>query len=276
MRNNLTYIDLGNCIDKIYEKNSLSEDTDIIIVKYDIASSNSLIKPVEYKIINSKTGEEIPLDACEDNSIVISYPLSDILKNFATETNPRNLEESRDNNNLNLREKFLKGKELNLEDNKIDSFNYNNKLYSDICYPLKLNGKDVILEDRFNYLYPLFSFCESNCLYDRTDFTTERVYCNCSPKDGVNFERNYELLDTKANINDVKKKQKGSILKCLGKISDTVKNFGFWYGFIILLVEISMVLLTIFYSYKVYIMRIKKKIDLDVNKTNNIDTENII
>jgi hypothetical protein len=33
MRNNLTYIDLGNCIDKIYEKNSLSEDTDIIIVK---------------------------------------------------------------------------------------------------------------------------------------------------------------------------------------------------------------------------------------------------
>ena len=275
MRNNLTYIDLGNCIDKIYEKNSLSEDTDIIIVKYDIASSNSLIKPVEYKIINSKTGEEIPLDACEDNSIVISYPLSDILKNFATEYNLRNLEENKNNNNLNLREKFSKGKELNLEDNKIDSFNYNNKLYSDICYPLKLNGKDVILEDRFNYLYPLFSFCESNCLYDRTDFTTERVYCNCSPKDGVNFERNFELLDTKANINDVKKKQKGSILKCLGKISDIGKNFGFWYGFIILLVEIAMVLLTIFYSYKVYIMRIKKRIDLDVNKTNNIDTENI-
>ena len=276
MRNNLTYIDLRNCIDKIYEKNSLSEDTDIIIVKYDIALSNSIIKPVEYKIINSKTGAEIPLDACEENSIIISYPLSDILKNFATEKNLRNLEDTNNNNlNLNLREKFLKGKELNLEDGKIDSFNYNNKLYTDMCYPLKLNGKDLILEDRFNYLYPLYSFCESNCLYDRTDFSTERVYCNCSPKDGVNFQRTFELLDTKANIDDVKKKQKGSILKCLGKISDIGKNFGFFYGFIILLAEIAMLLLTIFYSYKVYMMRIKKKFDIDVNRTNNFDTENI-
>ena len=286
MRNNLTYIDLSNCMKNIYEKNSLSDDTDLIIIKYDIGdkTDSSMINPVEYKILNSKTGEEISLDVCEDKSIVISYPLSDILNSFVTEKNLRSLEETNDKNNLNLnlREKFLKGKELYLEDNKIDSFDINNKIYIDMCYSFKLNGKDLILEDRFNYLYPLFSFCESNCIYDKIDFLNERAYCNCSAKDSLNFDRNAELLDNKVDVKEVKKNQKGIIIKCLSKISDTSKNFGFFYGLIIFLVEIAMILLTIFYSYKVFMMRIKKKFDINNDKSsnndninNNIVTENI-
>ena len=286
MRNNLTYIDLSNCMKNIYEKNSLSDDTDLIIIKYDIGdkTDSSMINPVEYKILNSKTGEEISLDVCEDKSIIISYPLSDILNSFVNEKNLRSLEETNDKNNLNLnlREKFLKGKELYLEDNKIDSFDINNKIYTDMCYSFKLNGKDLILEDRFNYLYPLFSFCESNCIYDKIDFLNERAYCNCSAKDSLNFDRNAELLDNKVDVKEVKKNQKGIIIKCLSKISDMSKNFGFFYGLIIFLVEIAMILLTIFYSYKVFMMRIKKKFDInndkssnDDNINNNIVTENI-
>ena len=280
MRTNLTYIDLSNCIDKLYEKNGITDDTDIIIVKYDIGdvTNSSTINPVEYKIVNSKTGKEIPLDACEDNSIIISYPLSTILSSFVSENkNLRNLEENNDKNlNLNLREQFLKGKELNSLDNEIDSFNIDNKLYNDICYKCKINGKDLILEDRFNYLYPLYSFCESNCVFGKTDYILERVSCNCTPKDGVNFERNFELLNNNANVKTVKDKQKGSILKCLSKVSGVSKNFGFFYGLIILLVEIGLAILTILFSYKVFMMRIKNKFDINGDeKIHNIESENI-
>jgi hypothetical protein len=280
MRTNLTYIDLSNCIDKLYEKNGITDDTDIIIVKYDIGdvTNSSTINPVEYKIVNSKTGKEIPLDACEDNSIIISYPLSTILSSFVSENkNLRYLEENNDKNlNLNLREQFLKGKELNSLDNEIDSFNIDNKLYNDICYKCKINGKDLILEDRFNYLYPLYSFCESNCVFGKTDYILERVSCNCTPKDGVNFERNFELLNNNANVKTVKDKQKGSILKCLSKVSGVSKNFGFFYGLIILLVEIGLAILTILFSYKVFMMRIKNKFDINGDeKIHNIESENI-
>ena len=284
MRSNLTYIDLSYCIDKLYEKNRLSDDVDIIIVKYDIGdkTSSSTINPVEFKLVNSQTGEVIPLDACEDNSIVISYPISSILNNFIAESkNLRNLEEEENNKNLNLKEKFLKGKELYLENEEIDSFNFENKLYTDMCYSCEINGKDLILEDRFNYLYPLFSFCESNCIYNKTDFIMERVICNCSPKDGINFERTFELQNNNADIQKAKDNQKSSVLKCLTKISNISKNFGFYYGLIIILVVIGMVLLTILYSYKVLIMRIQKRFDIKednfdkYNDTDNIENSNL-
>ena len=279
MRNNLTYIDLSYCLDKLYQKNGLSEDTDIIIVKYDIGekANSSTINPVEFKIINSKTGEEIPLSACEDNSIIISYPLMNILNSFITESNNlRNLEEDENKKNLNLREKFFKGKEININNKEIDTFDLSNKLYTDICYPFKMNGKDLILEDRLNYLYPFCSFCESNCIYNKTDFISERVYCNCNPKDQINFERQLELMNSNPNMEKTKKDQKASILKCLGKISEISKNFGFFYGLIIILAEIAMCILTFLYSYKVFVMRINKKFALKGDDNfNNINTENL-
>ena len=63
-------------------------------------------------------------------------------------------------------------------------------------------------------------------------------------------------------------------MKCLGKISKISKNFGFFYGLIIMLVEIAMVLLTFLYSYKVFSMRLKKKFDIKGEENNNIDNEN--
>lgn len=261
MRSNLTYIDLSYCYDKLYGNGDLQEGDDIIIVKYDIGDkTNSLeINPVEFEAFNSRTGVKIDLSVC-DNSIVISYPITNILNNYAAEPNKlRNLEEKI--NNLNLKEKFLKGKELYLDDKDIDSFNFKNKLYTDICCPCEINGKDLILEDRFNYLYPLFSsFCESNCIYGRTDFIAERVICNCSPKSEIDFDRELTLQTNEASVKNAKDDQKGSILKCISKVSNIAKNFGFFYGLIILLVEIGMVILTILYSYKVFIMRVKKNL----------------
>ncbi len=281
MRSNLTYIDLGNCIDKIYEKNPSLQNGDIIIVKYDLGdASNGLnINPVEFKLVNSKTGQEIPIkDACKDNSIIISYPLTALLNKLkGGKKKLRNLEEQNDVNNLSLREKFDKGKELNAENEEIDSFSINNIMYTNMCYPIEMNGKDLILEDRFNYLYPSQSFCESNCVYNKTDFVYERAICNCSPKDGINFQRTLALEPIATDDKEIKNKQEGSLLKCISKVKK-IATFGFFYGLIIILVEIGMAVLTFLYSYRVFMMRIKKKFDIkgyENNFVNNIETENV-
>jgi len=277
MRSNLTYIDLSYCIDKLYEDNNLEDDADIVIVKYDLgdATDSTTINPVEFKLFNSKNGQEINnLNGCKDNSIVISYPLSSILNNFPTESESKKLRniEEKEVINLNLRQKFLKGKELNLENEEIDTFNIENKIYTDMCYPLKINGIDLILEDRVTYLYPEFTFCESNCVYNKTDFNLERIYCNCSPKDGFNLEREFVAKNTPVDEEKVKSNQKGTLLKCLFKVSNIAHNFGFFYGLIVLLAEIGLMILTLVYSYKMLYALIERKYNL--NKK-SIDLDNV-
>ena len=282
MRSNLTYIDISKCMDKLYKngENELNDNSDIIIVKYDIGdvTNSTTINPVEYKLVNSDNGKDISIDDCEDNSILISYPLSSILNNFPTRNKKRRkLEETEETTtlDLNFKEKFLLGKELYLQDNEIDIFNYENKIYNDMCYPLEIDGKNLILEDRFNYLYPIFTFCESNCIYNNTDFINERINCYCSPKkDGINLDRTFVYKKSEADIQKVKDAQKSMIFKCLSKISNLSKNFGFFYGLIIILIEIGMILLTLLYSYKVLNMRIKRRYDINGEDKYDIDDDN--
>ena len=95
------------------------------------------------------------------------------------------------NNKDSLREKFDKGKEIVGDYSDIDIFNINDKIYSDICIAVEVDGKDLVLEDRINYFYPQLSLCENNCTYNHTDFINERIYCDCSYKIEFDFDREY-------------------------------------------------------------------------------------
>ena len=70
IQSDLSYIDISECIDKIYSANKMKNNEDIVILKFDIKKtlSNFLINPVEYKFINSKTGKELDATVCEHNS----------------------------------------------------------------------------------------------------------------------------------------------------------------------------------------------------------------
>ena len=61
-------------------------------------------------------------------------------------------------------------------DNEIDTFNYNNTIYKNFCRGLEIDGKDLVFEDRYKYLYPNDKIlCESNCIMNNTDFELERI-----------------------------------------------------------------------------------------------------
>ena len=285
IKSDLSYIDISECIEKIYKSNKMKENDDIVILKFDVNKipNKFLINPVEYKLINSRTGQELDASICEHNSIRISYPVHDLINRYDKMTRKlRTLEYMKidltSNNKDSLREKIDKGKEIVEEYNDTDIFNINDRIFSDICVAVEVDGKDLVLEDRINYFYPQLSLCENNCTYNHTDFPYERIYCYCSYKTEFDFEREYSP-SVDLNENQVKNDQNGNsniaVMKCISnmKYSKSLKkNGGFIYSLIIIVIEFILLLIIAFYGISALGNKLKNKIN---KKEDNYEKEEI-
>ena len=92
----LSYIDLSECIQSIYESNNMSPKDDIIILKFDktVTPADYLINPVEYKFFNSRNGQELDASICGKGAIKISYSFTNIINNYDKLSKPkRNLKD---------------------------------------------------------------------------------------------------------------------------------------------------------------------------------------
>ena len=264
----LSFIDLGECLEEIYNTYKMDPETDdVIVLKYDLMDTPKeyLINPVEYKLINSKNGQEIDASICPHGSLKISYPFFNILNQY-NQKSRRNLEtimiSIKNENDLNLvTEKYNIGKKINEKYPSVDSFNSKEGIYTDFCSSLEINGKDLALEDRLNVLLPHYSLCEQNCTYNRTDFEEERIYCDCSYKNEFDLNREHQS-SLEINENAVIQSQNGKtnfpVLKCLSVLGDggrVKKNIAFYYMLLIIIIEIVFVCMLIFYemnSFKSY------------------------
>jgi len=225
-KSNLTYIDFGTCFEKIMKDKNISENESILITKYDIMNETNvnikpgvsenhiedryLINPVEYELYSSLTNQKLDALVCEPYEMLISYPL--LLSKFDKYIDGINQNE--------YRKRFEIGKELNKIDNEIDTFNYNNTVYTHFCKELEINGKDLVFEDRYKYLYPNNKLlCESNCTFNNTDFEHERVNCLCTYKDVFDFYRKEEEINDILNNPDfylpTQSSTNAEIIKCL-------------------------------------------------------------
>jgi hypothetical protein len=258
LRSNLAYIDISECIEKIYKNNKMSGDEKVIVVKLDLKSNNKklIVSPVEYEFRNSKTGALLDASVCGRNEIVISYPITYLLRN------KRKLRLLDDEELIEIGEKFKRGKSLHEKDNSIDSFNYNSTIYSNICYPIEVDGKDLNLENRISYFYPNYSFCESSCIYDYTDFEGERIYCNCSIKLKLDIDRPQGAKLSEYNKEETDDNQMGPtnlpILRCISKVK-IGGNPAFYVCLIFLLVQICLLFYVIFKGISSVIGNINKK-----------------
>ncbi len=288
IKSDLSYIDISDCLEKIYKSNNMKEGADIIILKFDVNKipNKYLINPVEYKFINSENGQELDASVCEHNSIRISYPVHDLISRYDKLTkNRRKLEYMKisltSNNKESLREKLDKGKEIFDEYPAIDIFDINAKIYSDICMAVEVDGKDLVLEDRIDYFYPQLSLCENNCTYNRTDFINERVYCDCSYKTEFDFDREYSS-SFEINSNQVKNAQNGNsniaVLKCISNLKSSKsisKNYGFIYSIIVIFIEIVLFCVIAFYGIRALLNKIKSKTNKNI-ENEYITEENIL
>ena len=277
-KSNLTFIDLNTCLSKIFEDQDLDEDDQIFVVKYDLLNNKKekeiqqgdeteenvedqidnknnehyLINEVEYEFYSSKTLQRIDASVCEPKEIIISYPITYTLSKFDKLNDTSNL------NHNEYRQKFNLGKDLNQMDNTIDTFNSNNSIYKELCMPLEINGKDLVLEQRYDVLFPNnISLCEKNCTLFYTDYILERIYCKCDYKEVLDFNREMPVIgDLFSDPNFAKTTQSGAngeIIKCLSNLPNKdsiIKNEAFYYSTVILVGEISMIFIAGFYSIK--------------------------
>ena len=276
LKSNLTYIDFGTCLEKIFSDKSLGNNDKILVSKYDLLTNQNtqnnnnkkyLINKVEYELYSSKMNERIVASVCSPYEIIISYPLT--LDKYDNYINGINKNE--------YKKLFDIGKELNMKNNKLDTFNYNNTVYKDICTGIEIDGKDLVLEDRYKYLYPddVF-FCEHNCIMNNTDFELERINCLCNYKEEINFEREDEDTEIKVYTSS-QSSANVEILKCLAKLTvkQSIKNNeAFYYCTVITVVEISLSLFSFLTSIKTVssnITNLLNKIGLKNSATNIIN-----
>ena len=163
----------------------------------------------------------------------------------------------------------------------MDIFNINSTISNDRCFSFENNGKDLTLEDRVNYLYPYYSLCEANCSYASTDFILERIYCNCPLKKEFDFKRYQKFVINDNNINEIKSKQKGPsnipVMECINVLKEKKSisnNGGFFYSLGIMILEIILFFITIFYSYKKLKNKINKNYIDSKEEKENIFEEN--
>ena len=51
---------------------------------------------------------------------------------------------------------------------------------STICYRYSSDGKDILIQDRREYIYGNTSLCESGCIYKSINYTSNTVNCECN------------------------------------------------------------------------------------------------
>ena len=287
VRSGLSYIDIGSCSEKVFKNNRMDEDEDIVVLKFDLENQKkkSLINPVEYEFVSSKTGKKLDMSVCTKNDVVISYSLFDILNNFRR-GKMRTIEEIEsdeefDNILAKIQKQYEKAKKIK-EEYDMDTFNINSSLYEDICMTFQVKGRDLVLEDRVGYLYPEYSLCEENCTYSHIDFELERVYCNCPLKTDFDLSREHKFVLNENNSDVIMSRQKGptnfAVIKCMSRLkeSDSIKkNAGFFFTIIIIIFQVILLFITIFYNYKNLKAKINKNSvinsDEDFEKEFNVE-----
>ena len=205
---NLSMIDLGECEKILKEKNDMSENDTLIILKYEKLTNISSEKYIEYEVYNPMSRKQMDLSICKDMKINISIPVTVDQKN---------------------------------------SFKYNSssEYYNDICCPYPSEDKkDIILQDRRDeYINNNLSLCEENCEYAGLD--EKNVKCECDIKLEFHLIIDIEISKNKLikNFGNLKYFSNFYVLKCYKIIFD---NIGIGCILLLIIIFLNIILLIIF------------------------------
>ena len=170
LENGISAFDLGNCTSILKEHYSIPENEDLIIMNIEVNNNNKqsensqkyntpfiFEKSSQIEIFDS-TGRKLNLSFCEDDIT--------IMKNIKDE----------EKLDLNSAKAF--------SDKGIDVFNAGDDFFYDICKYYDNSGdKDIMIEDRRDYVYQNATFCQDGCTYD--GINTDLIVANCICKSNI-------------------------------------------------------------------------------------------
>ena len=166
IQNDMSIIDFKDCADLLRSQNGLESNDDLVILKYEKENSNGKDMSIQYEVYLSNSTTKLNLSVCENTDITIYIPIE-------LDEKTQKLYDS------------LKAQGYNL-------FDRNDKFYRDICTPYKsLDGTDVVLLDRVNYIYEQNKLtCQNNCEF--SEYLPDSKYLKCDCK-----VTNEEKIETK-------------------------------------------------------------------------------
>ena len=184
----------------------------------DIEQKDSITSKVEYKIYN-KDGDELDLSVCNNQKVVISYPITNKEKmNFDT------------------------GEEMNKEG--FDIYNAEDVFFNDKCTSFSNSSLDIVLKDRRKDYYKDVNLCESGCKYEGINYTTSKVNCNCSI-----LEDSTDKSTSKGNFNDIGASLLEStnigLFKCIVQATSikSLQSIGFYFCGSITIIQIILAII---------------------------------
>jgi hypothetical protein len=151
LNNNLSIVDLTNCINSIKTYYNITNDSSIIVSKTDSQSDISPSKQVNIQILEADTGEKLDMSLCKSDKVNIQIPI-DI-----------------SDDQLSQYREF--------KNQSIDIFDPNDPLFNSRCLSYQLNGYDTTLNYRRQNIYSNNTItCNSGCLYTGL---SDKSYASC-------------------------------------------------------------------------------------------------
>ena len=230
--NDVSTIELSQCEPILRKKYSIPDNEKLIIVKYDLIQTDSLINQVEYKVY-SQNGTELNLIVCQDIDISISYPFSDV-------------------DSIDTQIAF----QMSLDG--VDVFDSKDPFFNDPCYSYNVNGTFLVLKDRRKEYYQNITLCESNCKYKGINYESKTIQCDCNSKmDFTILQREHDVIqNNNKEYNSSIKRINLIITKCYMKFFTYHKwknNLGFWFSTTVFFFEIVSLLIMALYDITIYI-----------------------
>ena len=155
---NLTFIYLDECENKLREYYKLNPSQKICIISVDLLTkwSNKTTNDFDYEIYLDNGTQIQDLSPCYNYPISISSPII----------------------NLNL---INYEYAINFAEQGYDIYNLSSEFYNEKCTAAYINGNDIIIEDRRNDIYPYnASFCPNGCELEYVGINTKRLNCSCN------------------------------------------------------------------------------------------------
>ena len=187
IKNGISGVDLGNCLNIIKDQNNIERNEDLIIVNIELKNDEDQIFNNDGKsFISGKfsqieiydySGRKLDISVCKEEIKIMKY-IGDI-----------------DILNINMAEIY--------SNRGIDVFNAADDFFNDICHPYDIpDNRDIIIDDRRNDIYQNATFCQEGCRYSGVDYSLKVANCLCNSSFLQDVENkmtsnNYEKINFK-------------------------------------------------------------------------------
>ena len=109
---------------------------------------------------------------------------------------------------------------------------------STICYRYSSDGKDILIQDRREYIYGNTSLCESGCIYKSINYTSNTVNCEC------NFNFSSDKIPSLNFTEESPSTHNIFTMQCSSntfKWTNLSSNPGFWTSSVMIVGQVAMV-----------------------------------